>query len=143
VIRDKEMYDEIQYQKRTMLFDLIETKGYAIEKACKEVGMSKSTYYRLKRIRDEQGLEALISQTERREIQVADLDISQKILSVVIEHPEYSAKKIGEVLSISDDEKESGIKIDPALIYRELKRLKLSTKEKRVAYSKRKAAKER
>jgi serine phosphatase RsbU (regulator of sigma subunit)/anti-sigma regulatory factor (Ser/Thr protein kinase)/transposase len=137
VIRDKEMYDELQYQKRTMLFDLIEKEGYTIDKACEKVGISKSSYYRLKRIREEGGLEALASQTERGEIQVADLDISQKIISVVMEHPEYSAKKIGEVLK---SEGKNGLDIDTSIIYRELKRLKLSTKEKRIAYIKRKAA---
>jgi serine phosphatase RsbU (regulator of sigma subunit)/anti-sigma regulatory factor (Ser/Thr protein kinase)/transposase len=137
VIRDKEMYDELQYQKRTMLFDLIEKEGYTIEKACREVGISKSSYYRLKKARDEQGLKAFVSQTERGEINVADMDISQKILSVVMKNPEYSARKIGEVLA---KEEGSDLDIDTTLIYRELKRLKLSTKEKRVAYVRRKAA---
>ena len=69
-----------------------------------------------------------------------NIQISKKILSVVVKHPEYSAKKIGEVLA---SRKRGGIDIDPTLIYRELKKLKLSTIEKRLAYIKRKAAQEK
>jgi serine phosphatase RsbU (regulator of sigma subunit)/anti-sigma regulatory factor (Ser/Thr protein kinase)/transposase len=137
VIREKEKYNELWYQKRTKLFDLIENEGYTIEKACKEVGISKSSYYRLKRLRDEHGHEALVLHEKKQEIKVADLNISKKILSVVVKHPEYSAKKIREVLA---NRKRGALDVDTTLIYRELRRLKLSTKEKRVAYVRRKAA---
>ncbi|UCB44507.1 MAG: SpoIIE family protein phosphatase [Spirochaetota bacterium] len=139
VIRNKEKYDELWYQKRTMLFDLVENEGYTVAKACHEVGISKSSYYRLKRLRDEYGHGALVLHEKKREIQVVDLNISKKILSVVVKHPEYTVKKIGEVLA---SRKRGGIDIDPTLIYRELKRLKLSTKEKRIAYTKRKKIQE-
>lgn len=137
VIRDKEKYTELQYQKRSQLFDLIEKKGYTVGRACKEIGISKSTYYRLKRLREEKGDEALLLQSKEKELGLVDLDISQKILAVVMEYPEYSAKRIGEVLK---EERYGSLDLDATLIYRELRKLKISTKEKRIAYIKRKGS---
>jgi serine phosphatase RsbU (regulator of sigma subunit)/anti-sigma regulatory factor (Ser/Thr protein kinase)/transposase len=134
VIRNREKYSELEYQKRTRLFDLIEKEGYTVEKACKETRISKSTYYRLKRLREEEGQEALKPRATEQELTVVDHDISQKILAVIKDHPEFSAKKICEALK---QETYGGLDIDTALIYRELRRLKLSTKEKRIASAKR------
>jgi len=137
VIRDKEKYTELQFQKRSLLFDLIEKEEYTVDRACKETGISRSSYYRLRRLREEKGDEALLLQSKEKNLGFVDFDISQKILAVVMEYPEYSAKRIGEVLT---EERYGTLDLDTTLIYRELKRLKLSTKEKRIAYIKRKGS---
>ncbi len=134
VIKNREKYSELQFQKRKLLFDLIEKDGYTIEKACEKVGISKSSYYRLKRLLEEKGEEALIPQSIDREIKVVDFDISQKILDVIKDHPEYSAKRIRGALNT---EAYGNLDVEEILIYRELKRLKLSSKERRFAYIKR------
>jgi len=137
VIRDKEKYTDLQFQKRSRLFNLVEKEGYTVVRACKETGISKSTYYRLRRLREEKGDEALLLQSKDKGLGLVDFDISQKILAVVMEYPEYSAKRIGEVLK---EERYGNLDLDTILIYRELKRLKLSTKGKRIAYIKRKGS---
>jgi len=65
---------------------------------------------------------------------VLDFDISEKILEVIREYPEYPAKQINTELNT---EKHGFIKVDNTLVYRELRRLKLSTVAKRLAYVKR------
>ncbi|MBN2324193.1 MAG: SpoIIE family protein phosphatase [Spirochaetes bacterium] len=137
VIRNREKYSELEFKKRTKLFDLVEKEGYTVQKACKETGISKSTYYRLKRLREEKGHEALKPRTIEQEIEVVDHDISQKILGIVAENPEYSAKTIREALKQKTD---GGLDLDVTLISRELRRLKLSTKEKRIAYTRRRGS---
>ena len=137
VVRNREKYSDLQFHKRALLFDLIENKGYTVTKACKETGISRTTYYRLKHLREEKGEDALMPHTIEKQLEVADQSISQKILAVIIDHPEYSAKRIGEALR---QEQYGNLDLDTTMIYRELRRLKLSTIEKRIAYIKRKGS---
>jgi len=75
-------------------------------------------------------------ETENREITVLDFEISRKIINVIADHPEYSAVKIAQALAF---QQYGALEVEPTLVYRELRRLKLSTKERRMAYVKRKA----
>ena len=137
VVRSREKYSELQFHKRTLLFDLIEKKGYTVAKACREIGISRSTYYRLKHLREEKGEDALIPQSLEKQLEVVDHTISQKIIAVIMDHPEYSAKRIGEALK---EEQYGALDLDTTMIYRELNRLKLSTKQKRISYIRRKGS---
>ena len=134
VIKEKERYSELEYNKRKELFNLIENKGYSVKKACKIVGISPSTYYKLKKIK-ESGQQAVALPKEfNRKIQIVDYELSQKILEIVKKYPEASAKKIAYYLNQNEG---NNVNIDSKLVFRELKRLKLSNKEKRLAYVKR------
>ncbi len=136
VIQEKKKYDELEYEKRLKLFDLIEKRGVSVAEACKQADISRSSYYKLKKLRDEQGVEAIMPETENREIAVLDFEISRKILIVIADHPEYSAVKIAQALAF---QQYGELEVKPTLVHRELRRLKLSTKERRMAYVKRKA----
>jgi serine phosphatase RsbU (regulator of sigma subunit)/anti-sigma regulatory factor (Ser/Thr protein kinase)/transposase len=134
VIKEKVKYTDLVYEKRMRLFELVDEKGYTVKDACEEVGVSTSTYYKLKRMRDENGFEALKPREQERGIEVLDQELSRIILEVVAEHPEYSAARIGQFLAT---EEYGSLDIDTTLIFRELKRLKLSNREKRQAYVRR------
>ena len=71
--------------------------------------------------------------TQRKDAQMQQLSLSerQKILQVIMEQPEYGAKRISEILAASAG---GEMKIPPKLVYQELKRLRLSTKEERYEY---------
>jgi hypothetical protein len=43
--------------------NLNESQGCTIREACEKVGISRTTYYKLKNLREEKGLEALATQT--------------------------------------------------------------------------------
>jgi len=134
VVKEKKQYSELQYEKRIRLFDLIENEGYTVKNACEEMGISTSTYYKLRKIREEGGTAALVPKTGLSEMKVLDHDISRRILQVIRDHPEFSAKRIRDALT---DTEYGSIDVDSTLVYRELKRLKLSNREKREAYVRR------
>jgi serine phosphatase RsbU (regulator of sigma subunit)/anti-sigma regulatory factor (Ser/Thr protein kinase)/transposase len=135
VIKEKAKYSDLLFDKRVKLFELVEQEGYSVKKACETIGFSTTTYYNLKKLRDKGGIEALKPQESDKKMRVLDQSLSRKILEVVSDHPDHSVKKIKETL---ETDYYGNVDIDTKLIYRELNRLKLSTKEKRMAYVKRK-----
>ena len=134
VIKEKAKYADLLFEKRLKLFKLVEQDGLSVKKACEEVGFSTTTYYNLKKIRDEKGIEALKPKESEKTMRVLDQSLSNKILEVVRDHPDYSAKKIKEALATANY---GAVDVDTTLVYRELNRLKLSNKEKRMAYVRR------
>ena len=134
VIKEKAKYSDLLFEKRVRLFELVEQEGFSVKKACEKVGFSTTTFYNLKKLRAEGGIEALKPKDSEKEMWVLDQSLSNKILEVVGDHPDYSAKKIKEALTTANY---GALDIDSTLVYRELNRLKLSTREKRMAYVKR------
>ena len=134
VIKEKAKYSDLLYEKRVRLFELVEEEGFSVKEACEKVGFSTTTFYNLKKLRNEGGLEALKPEDSDREIWVLDQTLSDKILEVVGDHPDYSAKRIKDALATDNY---GAVDIDATLVYRELNRLKLSSKEKRMAYVRR------
>ncbi len=111
--------------------------GQTIAEACKKVGISPSTYYRYKRLYEEGGYEHLremlhgYTNVGQKHLSI---EVKTKIYDIIREHPEYGPKKISDLLNT---EKYGFTKVSPKLIYEELKRAKLNTKERRIAFVKR------
>ncbi len=111
--------------------------GQTIAEACKKVGISPSTYYRYKRMYEEGGYEYLremlhgYTNVGQKHLSI---EVKTKIYDIIREHPEYGPKKISDLLNT---EKYGFTKVSPKLIYEELKRAKLNTKERRIAFVKR------
>ena len=111
--------------------------GQTIAEACKKVGISPSTYYRYKRLYEEGGYEYLremlhgYTNVGQKHLSI---EVKTKIYDIIREHPEYGPKKISDLLNT---EKYGFTKVSPKLIYEELKRAKLNTKERRIAFVKR------
>ncbi|MBN1899103.1 MAG: SpoIIE family protein phosphatase [Spirochaetes bacterium] len=135
IVKEKTNVTEIEYTKRLKLFELIES-GLAVKQACKKVGFTSAKYYRLKAIKDKHGMKALKEDidTSKREIQRLDIEGSKKLLNIVARHPEYSVSKLQKELNT---EEYGFYKIETKLITRELKRLNLTTTDKRKRYAKR------
>ncbi|MCK4925546.1 MAG: SpoIIE family protein phosphatase, partial [Spirochaetes bacterium] len=72
VIKEKAKYSDLLYEKRVRLFELVEEEGLSVKEACEKVGFSTTTFYNLKKLRDEGGLEALKPEDSDREILVLD-----------------------------------------------------------------------
>ncbi len=136
IIKEKANVSEIEYNKRIKLFNLIEKEGMSVNQACKEVGFTTSKYYRLKKIRDKYGLEALREDIDEAPRTIPHLDIegSKKLLHLVAKHPEYSVNQLQKALNT---EEYGYYKVDTKLILRELRRLNLTTIEKRKRFAKR------
>jgi|GEM_PF-2133491 len=136
VVKEKANVSELEYNKRTKLFELIEKENLSVKDACKKTGLTTGQYYRLKKIKDKLGMEALIEDVDesKRDIDRLDIEGSAKVLHLVADHPEYSIDKMQEAL---DSEEYGNYKGDTKMILRELKRLNLTTIDKRQRFAKR------
>lgn len=136
VIKEKLSAEEVLYKVRTKLFELVEQKGMSIRQACEEVGITPSTYYRYKKIREKYGDEALakIGTATGKEPRQISVEERNKIFQIIKEHPKYGPVKISREL---DTDKYGNIKIAPYRIYEELRQLGLSRVEDRVEFAQR------
>ncbi len=132
-IKEQMMVEDVQFEIRRKLFYLVERQGVPVRTACKAVNVSPSTYYRLKKIRDEKGVKALRAPSVRKDeqLQQVPLEEQKKILHIVVHHPDYGVTRI--VDEIRQDNSQS--EVNEKMVYHELKRLRLTTREAREAYA--------
>ena len=135
-IKEKLMADEVLYGIRRKLLDLVEVQGVSVAEACRMMRVSPSTYYRYKKRLVELGERGLQDKTLRREVDIRRVSIEQRkgILSIIRENPRYGAKKIAAAYNEGKDEQEH---LSAAIVYDELKRIRLNTYEMRLEYLRR------
>ena len=131
VIKEKIMLDEIVFENRKKLMQMVESGGVPIEDACKEMGVSVSTFYKYRRRWQKFGDSGLLNKNLRAEsiIKQVPYEVRKEILNVVRENPEFGAKRIAE-----DINKQREYKIDQKSIYDELIRMRLNTHKLRLEY---------
>ncbi len=134
VVKEKMMADTVQINLRRKLFYLIEHEGFSVAEACRQLNVSTSTYYRLKRLRDKFGAKGLFQVAARSEVQIQQLSVEErrKLLDLILAHPEWGAKRLSQALS---SQMESGTEVKERMIYQELKRLKLTTRAAREEFA--------
>ena len=81
-------HDDVLFRYRLRLFTLAEELGNVSE-ACRRMGMSRQTYYRLKRQMDRWGIEALRVRERRRPRQPNEIGphLEQRIVAFCLAHP--------------------------------------------------------
>ncbi|MBN1596235.1 SpoIIE family protein phosphatase, partial [candidate division FCPU426 bacterium] len=136
-VKEKMMADDVQFNLRRKLFYLVEEQGVSVREACRHLNLSTTTYYRLKQIRDTHGIRALRTSAQRKDAQMQQLSMAerQKILDLVIQHPELGTRRIAEILATPAGGR---LHLSAKLVYQELKRLRLSTREEREEYARKK-----
>lgn len=132
-IKEKMMADEVQFNLRRKLFYLVEKQGVSVREACRYLNLSTTTYYRLKQLRDKHGIRGLRETIHRKDAQMQQLSLAerQKIIAIIMQNPEHGPKRILADLEDSGDDVEN---INEKMIYEELKRLRMTTREEREAY---------
>ena len=135
-IKEKLMADEVLYGIRRKLLDLVEIQGVPVAEACRVMKVSPSTYYRYKKRLVELGDRGLQDKTLRRELDIRRVSLEQRkeILEIIKASPKFGAKKIAMLFNGSKEEKDH---LSPAIIYDELKRIRLNTYEMRLEYLRR------
>jgi len=131
VIKEKIMLDELVFEKRKKLIDMVESEGIPIEDACRQMGVSPSTFYKYRRRWQRLGDSGLLNKKLRAEdvIKQFSYEVRKEILSIIRENPEYGPKRIGEEL------KKRGIdESDQRGLYEELIRMRLNTRKLRLEY---------
>jgi len=96
VIKEKVMLDELVFEKRKRLIQMVEEDGATPEKASKEMGVSLSTFYKYRRRWREMGDSGLLNKKLRADsgMKQVSYDVRKEILNIVREFPEYGTKKI-------------------------------------------------
>lgn len=117
------------------LFDKMKgDSGQTVADACRAVGISSTTYYRYKKIYEQGGFQLLREMLHgytNLGLRHMSIEEKTKMYDIIKENPEFGPKKISDILNT---EKYSFTKVSPTLIYEELKRAKLNTKELRVNF---------
>ncbi|MGD1049284.1 MAG: anti-sigma factor antagonist, partial [Candidatus Krumholzibacteriaceae bacterium] len=135
-IKEKLMADEVLYGIRKRLLDLVEIQGVSVAEACRTMKVSPSTYYRYKKRLVELGDRGLQDKTLRQEQDIRRVSLEQRkeILEIIKTNPKFGAKKIAAVFNGSKEEKD---RLSTAILYDELKRIRLNTYEMRLEYLRR------
>jgi serine phosphatase RsbU (regulator of sigma subunit)/anti-sigma regulatory factor (Ser/Thr protein kinase)/transposase len=130
VIKEKIMVDELILEKRKHLLEMVEVQGVPVEKACEEMGVSVSTFYKYRRRWKREGDAGLLNKRLRADEGIKQLSYNSRkaLLEIVRENPEWGPAKlqrkmegIGEEFSVKN-------------IYDELVNMRLNTKKLRLAY---------
>ncbi|HBZ00314.1 MAG TPA: hypothetical protein DEO84_03230, partial [candidate division Zixibacteria bacterium] len=131
VIKEKMMLDELVFEKRKRLMEMVENEGIPIEEACAQMGISPSTFYKYRRRWQTLGDVGLLNKNLRADsvIKQISYEVRKEILKLVRENPDFGAKRIMDELN-----KKGMADIDQRGLYEELIRLRLNTKKLRLEY---------
>lgn len=118
------------------LFEEVKNKedSQTVAEICKEAGVSPTTFYRYRRILQEGGydlLREMLHGYTNLGLRHLSIEVKTKMYDIIREFPEFGPKKISDALNT---EKYGFTEISSNLIYEELKRAKLNTKERRAAF---------
>jgi anti-anti-sigma factor len=135
-VKEKFTADDVLSGIRRKLIDLVEVKGLSVKEACRQMRVSPATYYRYKKRLEVMGERGLKDKILRQDMQLkrVSLEARKEILEIIREHPEYGAKRIVDEYNEGKPEVKQ---ITERMVYEELKRLNLNTKELRIDYLRR------
>jgi serine phosphatase RsbU (regulator of sigma subunit)/anti-sigma regulatory factor (Ser/Thr protein kinase)/transposase len=130
VIKEKIMVDELIFEKRKRLLQMVEEENIPIEEACQQMGVSVGTFYKYRRRWKQQGDAGLLNKKLRAQEDIRQLSYTarKKILELVRENPEIGASKIQKMLA------EAGENYSIRRVYDELVNMRLNSKAKRLAF---------
>ncbi|MCJ7812894.1 PP2C family protein-serine/threonine phosphatase, partial [bacterium] len=100
-IKEKLKAEDVLFNLRIRLMKMVNEEGLSIKEACKNVGVSPSTYYKYKKRFKKMGLNGLKEKVIWSDIEEKHISIEDKvkIYDIIKEHPEYGAKRICEELN--------------------------------------------
>ncbi|MCX5800743.1 MAG: SpoIIE family protein phosphatase [Candidatus Eisenbacteria bacterium] len=129
-IKERAVVDDILYDVRKKLIDLVEVEGMSVNEACEIMKVSPSSYYKYKKRMHELGEEGLRDKIPRslEKLGRVSLEVEQKILMVAKTFPSYGPKRISRELSKAEF---GSLDVSPGKIYLCLKKLDLGTKDQR------------
>lgn len=135
-IKEKLMADDVLFGIRKKLLDLVEVEGLSVAEACTRMNVSPSTFYRYRRRLSEMGERGLKNKTLREKDEIRRVSIEQRgrLLEIIGGEPRLGAKRIAALFNDGRPEREH---LTTALVYDELKRMRLNTYEKRLEYLRR------
>jgi anti-anti-sigma factor len=135
-VKEKLAADDVLFGIRKKLIDLVEVQGMSVKEACRQMRVSPATYYRYKKRLEVMGERGLKNKVLREEtvLKRVSLEARKHLLEILIEHPEFGAKRL---TTEYNKDKTEDRHITERMVYDELKRLSLNTKELRLEYLRR------
>ncbi|HEX5132813.1 MAG TPA: anti-sigma factor antagonist [Candidatus Krumholzibacteria bacterium] len=135
-VKEKMTADDVLYGIRKKLIDLVEVQGMSVKDACQQMRMSPATYYRYKRRLEVMGERGLRNDVLRDDVSLkrVSLEARKEIMRIIAANPEFGAKRITEEYNADRAE---NTRISERMVYEELKRLNLNTRELRLDYLRR------
>jgi transposase len=135
-IKEKLAADDVLFGIRKKLIELVDVQGMSVKEACLQMRVSPATYYRYKRRLEEMGERGLQNDVLRKDVSInrVSLEARKEILHTMTEHPEYGAKRLADEYNEGRSE---AARVSERMVYEELKRLNLNTRELRMEYLRR------
>ncbi|MCP4581243.1 MAG: SpoIIE family protein phosphatase [candidate division Zixibacteria bacterium] len=130
VVKEQIMADELILEKRKRLLKMVEEEGMPIEKACEEMGVSASTFYKYRRRWRREGDSGLLNKRLRADAGIKQLPYGARknLLDFIRANPELGAARLQKSML------ELGENFSVRNIYDELVAMRLNTKKLRLAY---------
>ena len=135
-VKEKQSADDVLFGIRKKLIDLVEIKGLGVKEACAQMKVSPATYYRYKKRLEVLGERGLKNKVLRQDtvLKRVSLEARKEMLDIIIGNPEFGAKRIATEYNAGKEEMR---RITERMVYDELKRLNLNTRDLRLEYLRR------
>ncbi|HEX6791653.1 MAG TPA: anti-sigma factor antagonist, partial [Candidatus Krumholzibacteria bacterium] len=135
-VKEKISADDVLYGIRKKLIELIEVQGMSVKDACAQMRVSPATYYRYKKRLETMGERGLRNDVLRDDVSLkrVSLEARKAMIRIIAENPEFGAKRITEEYNRT---REPAHHITERMVYDELKRLNMNTRDLRIDYLKR------
>ena len=135
-IKEKLTADDVLSGVRKTLIDMVDLQGMGVKEACAKMKVSPATYYRYKKRVELMGERGLKNKVLREEVELKRVSVEErkKLIEIIKGNPEYGAKRITEEFNAGKDPSNH---LTERMVYDELKRLGLNTREMRIDYLRR------
>lgn len=133
-IKEEVALDEVIYRKRRQLIDLVDRQGLSVKDACERMSVSPSTYHKYRRRFEREGAAGLLDRRTRAGAATRQLSVEERdlVLKVIAREPEWGVTRLRKHLAAPEY---GGMELDEHTLYEELVRLRLNTRERRIAYA--------
>lgn len=135
-IKERMTVDDILFGIRKKLIDLVDMQGMSVKDACQQMKVSPATYYRYKKRLEVMGERGLRNDVLRDDVSLkrVSLEARKEIVRIIAGDPDLGAKRITEEYNKG---REPALHITERMVYEELKRLSMNTKDLRIDYLRR------
>ncbi|UCH84874.1 MAG: anti-sigma factor antagonist, partial [Candidatus Latescibacterota bacterium] len=135
-VKEKLTADDVLFGIRKKLIDMVEVGGMSVKEACAKMKVSPATFYRYKKRMETMGERGLRNKVLRQDVDLKRVSIEErkKLVEIIKAQPELGAKRISEEYNNANPDARP---LTQRMVYDELKRLGLNTKDLRIEYLKR------